>query len=1271
MHPIMPMPSLPTELGEALASGRLTVVLGDALDRGDSSARRRLACALSDAAELPEPDLWTAATLLEQHHGRVALIDRVIESVCHHAPSRELYILLAGLPIQTIVSLHPDPFLEVVLTGCAEPFEPQASDLELALLPLDSSSRRLYLLGGSSQRGEGLVLTHRDLQRQLTRLERLARGLRERLDGPLLLLHMSADPAWPALLIQALRHRGGRTSPIFLVDQDLAQASTPAPFRVLPYSPSRVLEALAALPLNTTTVPVLPETPTVPLRRTPFRFLNYFEAEDAEFFFGRTVDTDQVCGELKASPSRITVLCGRSGVGKTSLIKAAVLPFLEQTGRFITAYARLTVHPEHALLQALADRLGLTAPPDLGLVEGFEWLFTQHPVEQVIVIDQGEEAFFMLGNAVLESFFASLSACASRYGSTTRFLLVVREDFLGRFSALTRVVPGLLSSVHRLQELSREAAAEAIRQPARLCDVPIEEALIEAMLDDLSPDTILPAQLQIVCEQLYRVHGDAPCLRLSDYRSLGGAAQILRNYLEQAVALLPEPLEKLARELLKALVTSEQTRALLCVEKLSRRLHVPHQEVTELLHTLIHVHRLVREVPGAPVCYELAHESMAPSITAWLDELEARLRAVQEILDQEVSNARRFEGITVPPDRLHLIDEHRDQLDLTPEAIRVVLGGFLLRGELPRYWIDRALDAGPEASLTLWQSLVFEPVIRGAEALKETLTAHHTLIERLPSVAFPKAVLEQLIGHLLRLAGVHRVQVLRLVDRDSSGSLWSQLVSQYRNRPPTELLELVLSADLPYEKVKPLLDAQPALPSTVLLLLLSARLSQEPGVLAQLLERTADTRFLTLMVMRLGLLIRLNRLKTSDWKALSEALMALLLRQSPMAPVLLQLILEFAGPEESRVLLSSEQGPRRMYALVAILTPGLQKTLSKAHPGLWKAFCETLVKQPFAVVEKNPERERIVLWLLSCSPFLSTLGKARLCQLLAASGRLTPPLAKRLNPEGPKQLRALISTPDFEPQDLELVEHSINASGGLTVLPTLLRKQLTGFLQTHLLRGGPPAFRAARMLAAHPDPQVVLALLSGSALVLKGALAGLTAASSVPTESLLLRLKALIPTLQPDPLAVMSVAQLLVRGQNKAGLRLAADVVVRSSRPGLALAWQQVLGEVQDEACVEVLISLLGTRFSELSSSILDELKRRELPGLRQSPALHTRLVESFKILRPQESRKLREVLVHLLPESMESIVQGAADPISAISYPCQALLARSQRPWIYVRSDA
>ena len=91
------------------------------------------------------------------------------------------------------------------------------------------------------------------------------------------------------------------------------------------------------------------DSPNALARRCPYVGLTPFSEKDAEFFFGRTADIEIVATNLRAAP--LTVFYGSSGVGKSSLLNAGVVPYLR---RMSTASTPPGEPPEY-LLVSLRD----------------------------------------------------------------------------------------------------------------------------------------------------------------------------------------------------------------------------------------------------------------------------------------------------------------------------------------------------------------------------------------------------------------------------------------------------------------------------------------------------------------------------------------------------------------------------------------------------------------------------------------------------------------------------------------------------------------------------------------------------------------------------------------------------------------------------------------------------------------------------------------------------------------------------------------------------
>ncbi len=309
--------------------------------------------ALASEAGLEDSDLLFAGTLVEHRRGRPYLLERILRWLAPRGSTPpEPYRALAALPLRTVVSFHPDPWLERVLAAQQPPFRVMIDDEDLAAFRPGSGDRELFLLGGSAISGRGLVLTLSDHQHLRRRIEVLARGLRERLASQSLLLLGCdlSDLNLKDLYLEATRHLSNREPPVYVVG---LQGPTPGPAAgqtVLALEPAELMaELVRFVPAAPRPAEPLTPPPKAVFGRRPYKYLDYFEAEDRDLFFGREEEIARFSGEILASPSRITVVCGRSGVGKTSLVKAGLIPQLKGSLRIVAIYCRFGSDPERSI----------------------------------------------------------------------------------------------------------------------------------------------------------------------------------------------------------------------------------------------------------------------------------------------------------------------------------------------------------------------------------------------------------------------------------------------------------------------------------------------------------------------------------------------------------------------------------------------------------------------------------------------------------------------------------------------------------------------------------------------------------------------------------------------------------------------------------------------------------------------------------------------------------------------------------------------------------
>jgi WD40 repeat protein len=384
---------------------------------------------------------------------------------------------------------------------------------------------------------------------------------------------------------------------------------------------------------------------------TPYKGLVPFDDtdSDARFFFGRERETELIAANLMAS--RLTVLYGPSGVGKSSLLRAGVIRRLRtlvgagapQADGVAVIVDRWRDDPVAAIAAASGARV-----PDDG-----EWL-ADALVERVgelggelyVVLDQMEEYFLYHGRERGGPLAGELAEVISRPELRVHLLLGIRDDSLSELDAFTARLPGLFGNVVRLEHLDRSSARRAIVGPleeyARLGgpEVVAQPALVEAVLDQVAtgrieqglagrgsvaeetdPSRVEASYLQLVLERLWELERsrDSDVLRAETLGELGGADRIVEEHLERALSPLDADGRELAARLFNHLVTPSGTKIAHSVEDLSRYAEDAEGRLGGVLRDLVGS-RIVRPLParnGAGPRYEIFHDVLANAVLAW------------------------------------------------------------------------------------------------------------------------------------------------------------------------------------------------------------------------------------------------------------------------------------------------------------------------------------------------------------------------------------------------------------------------------------------------------------------------------------------------------------------------------------------------------------------------------------------------------------------------------------------------------------------------------
>jgi hypothetical protein len=419
---------------------------------------------------------------------------------------------------------------------------------------------------------------------------------------------------------------------------------------------------------------------------SPFVGLVPYTEDDAEFFFGRERDQQRILANLFAS--RLTILYGASGVGKSSVLRAGIIREVRER---IHAAVEAGEDPEVAVVyckdwkddvlarlrgaigSALHDLLGRDFVAELDSSLSLKQLLLEignrFNGDLLLIFDQFEEYFLYHPGAQPDAFAAEFAEAANHAGLTAHFLLALRDDAVSRLDRFKPLIPGLFSNYLRLHHLSADDAQAAILQPvARYNELPDERKgtrgqfsvaadLPAVVIDEVYAGRVLVGQvgqgtvgpsraaavetpyLQMVMTRLWQaeVAQGSHELRTETLRQLGGAEAIVKGHLEAALAGFSEREKQFCAAMFPHLVTPSGTKIAHTLSNLAKFAKVAPEELTPLLDTLAGSEKRIL-APVAPpdsepgqLQYEIYHDSLAQAVLSWQARYEAeRERATRD-----------------------------------------------------------------------------------------------------------------------------------------------------------------------------------------------------------------------------------------------------------------------------------------------------------------------------------------------------------------------------------------------------------------------------------------------------------------------------------------------------------------------------------------------------------------------------------------------------------------------------------------------------------------
>jgi WD40 repeat protein/DNA-binding SARP family transcriptional activator len=415
----------------------------------------------------------------------------------------------------------------------------------------------------------------------------------------------------------------------------------------------------------------------------PYKGLQPFEEADADHFFGREALVDRLLARLRegererggagtvAGPgawaNRFLAVVGPSGSGKSSVVRAGLIPALRRAGmlggtRWIIATMVPGQDPEAKLAAELVAALNAALPADQRpetkqRADAIPW---SQLVEErlppgtrlLLFIDQAEELFTLVREQATRARFADgLLAALQTLSDRLWIVVTLRADYYDR--PLRFLDWGEL--FHRRHEitppLTPEELERAITGPATRVGVNLEAGLVTRLVADVGGEPGSLPLLQYALTALFE-RREGRAMTLAVYQAMGGLAGALVGQAEASFSSL-SPGEKLAaRQLFLRLIVSAETGQL---QPADARRRVPQSELVHLgdephvIETVLGSfgrHRLLtfdRDPATGQPTVELAHEVLLeawPRLRRWLEESRDEMRLLQRLATAAAEWAR-------------------------------------------------------------------------------------------------------------------------------------------------------------------------------------------------------------------------------------------------------------------------------------------------------------------------------------------------------------------------------------------------------------------------------------------------------------------------------------------------------------------------------------------------------------------------------------------------------------------------------------------------------
>ncbi len=357
------------------------------------------------------------------------------------------------------------------------------------------------------------------------------------------------------------------------------------------------------------------------MNTSPFKFLDAYQKEDQDIFFGREVEVDMLY-EMTFQTNLILVY-GMSGTGKTSIIQCGLASRFD-TSDWFEVFVRRQENINKALVRELKHK-----DKDNSFEEGYSIeemirsLYLDYLRPIYLIFDQFEEVFILGTESEQKVFIESIKPLLEKPELPCKIIIVIREEYLAHLSHFEKEVPYLFEKRLRIEPMTRINAQRVVTNTIKnpRFNIELEPASLAADIVDNVTEVngrVQLTYLQVLLDKLYqlavkknpdRIVFDPPLLEQT-----GEIKDILSGFLDEQLMVFAREVDSkdAALRFLKAFVSEKGTKIPVSLDELDESLPNMNRVRVNIYLDFFTDRRLLKPIENNQ--FELAHDSLAEKV---------------------------------------------------------------------------------------------------------------------------------------------------------------------------------------------------------------------------------------------------------------------------------------------------------------------------------------------------------------------------------------------------------------------------------------------------------------------------------------------------------------------------------------------------------------------------------------------------------------------------------------------------------------------------------